>query len=195
MNKNKRKKDNLVSIGRPIHPIDMADKDLPPEMVINEKNILATCKPETNAQVVYTDDGKEDVHSFLSTGEEDVRKYLIRQLVTSLPDFSRDDMSKIVTNSMALINGINPRDQVEAMIAVQMIAIHNLAMELIKTASRGDNGMRIDHYTNLANKAMRTFTMQMEILGKYRNKGKQKIIVEHVTVNAGGQAIVGSEIN
>jgi hypothetical protein len=32
----------------------------------------------------------------------------------------------------------------------------------------------------------------MEALKRYRTGGQQKVTVEHVTVNAGGQAIVGA---
>ena len=34
--------------------------------------------------------------------------------------------------------------------------------------------------------------MQVEALHRYRGKGQQKVTVEHVHVNAGGQAIVGT---
>jgi hypothetical protein len=34
--------------------------------------------------------------------------------------------------------------------------------------------------------------MQMETFKRYRTGGQQKVRVEHVTVNAGGQAIVGA---
>jgi hypothetical protein len=39
---------------------------------------------------------------------------------------------------------------------------------------------------------LRTFTAQVEALQRYRGKGQQKVTVEHVNVNAGGQAIVGA---
>jgi hypothetical protein len=39
---------------------------------------------------------------------------------------------------------------------------------------------------------VRTFTAQLEALQRYRGKGQQKVTVEHVNVNAGGQAIVGT---
>ena len=39
---------------------------------------------------------------------------------------------------------------------------------------------------------LRTFTMQVEALQRYRGKGQQKVTVEHVHVHAGGQAIVGA---
>jgi len=39
---------------------------------------------------------------------------------------------------------------------------------------------------------LRTFIAQIEALKKYRTAGRQKMIVEHVHVNEGGQAIVGT---
>src|SRR5271166_2537410 len=42
------------------------------------------------------------------------------------------------------------------------------------------------------NKPARTFTTQIEALKRYRSTGQQKVTVEHVTVQAGGQAIVGT---
>jgi len=42
------------------------------------------------------------------------------------------------------------------------------------------------------NKLARTFAAQVEALKRYRTGGEQKVTVEHVTVNEGGQAIVGN---
>jgi hypothetical protein len=42
------------------------------------------------------------------------------------------------------------------------------------------------------NKLAKTFTTQMEALKRYRMGGQQKVTVEHVTVQTGGQAIVGN---
>ena len=38
----------------------------------------------------------------------------------------------------------------------------------------------------------RSFAVLLEALNRHRGKGQQKVTVEHVTVNAGGQAIVGA---
>jgi len=40
-------------------------------------------------------------------------------------------------------------------------------------------------------KLMGLYVLQVEALQKYRAKGRQKIIVQHVTVESGGQAVVG----
>ena len=41
------------------------------------------------------------------------------------------------------------------------------------------------------NKLARTYTTQIEAFKRYRTGGQQNIVVQHVTVNEGGQAIVG----
>jgi hypothetical protein len=47
-------------------------------------------------------------------------------------------------------------------------------------------------YTRSFNRLARTFTAQVEAFRRHRNGGHSKVTVEHVTVNAGGQAIVGN---
>jgi len=55
-----------------------------------------------------------------------------------------------------------------------------------------DNITQQDAAERALNKLARTFATQMEALKRYRTSGQQKVTVEHVTVNAGGQAIVGA---
>jgi hypothetical protein len=45
------------------------------------------------------------------------------------------------------------------------------------------------------NKLARTFATQVEALKRYRNGGEQTVRVEQVTVNEGGQAIVGNVVS
>ena len=42
------------------------------------------------------------------------------------------------------------------------------------------------------NRLARTFAAQVEALKRYRSKGEQRVVVERVTVNEGGQAVVGN---
>ena len=70
-----------------------------------------------------------------------------------------------------------------------------LAMESLKRAMLGGQsfeGKQVN--VNQATKMLRTFTAQIEALKKYRTGGQQKMTVEHVHVNEGGQAIVGTVI-
>jgi hypothetical protein len=88
--------------------------------------------------------------------------------------------------------GIDPKDELEGMIAAQLIAGHNAAMECYRRAMYPDQSMegRRENLTQ-ANKLSRTYTMLLDSLNRHRGKGQQKVTVEHVHVYKGGQAIVG----
>ena len=93
---------------------------------------------------------------------------------------------------LSVVKGIEPRDQVEAMLAAQMAAVHSASMGFARRLNHVDTIEQQDSAANVFNKLTRTFVAQVEGLKRYRSKGEQKVIVEHVTVNAGGQAVVGN---
>jgi hypothetical protein len=92
----------------------------------------------------------------------------------------------------AALVGIGPRDELEAMIAAQMIAAHSAAMECYRRAMLSEQTLEGRRENlNQANKLSRTYTLLLEALNRHRGKGQQKVTVEHVHVHRGGQAIVG----
>ncbi|AOY60479.1 uncharacterized protein Dmul_37110 [Desulfococcus multivorans] len=73
-----------------------------------------------------------------------------------------------------------------------MVAIHNHCMELIADAVNKTTFFDTrKQYLDLAAKLSRTYALQMEGLRRYRQKGQQRMTVEHVHVHSGGQAVVG----
>ena len=78
------------------------------------------------------------------------------------------------------------------MIAAQLIAAHNAAMECHRRAMLGEQTFE-GRRENLAqaNKLSRTYATLLDALNRHRGKGQQKVTVEHVHVHAGGQAVVG----
>ncbi len=93
---------------------------------------------------------------------------------------------------LAVIKGVEPKDQVEAMLAAQMAAVHMATMTFARRLAHVDNIQQQDRAERAFNKLARTFAAQVEALRRHRTGGEQKVTVEHVTVNEGGQAIVGS---
>jgi hypothetical protein len=93
---------------------------------------------------------------------------------------------------LSIVKGIEPQDQMEAMLAAQMAAIHNATMTFARRLNCVENIPQQDSASNAFNKLARTFAAQMETLKKYRANGEQKITVAHFAVNEGGQAIVGN---
>jgi hypothetical protein len=94
--------------------------------------------------------------------------------------------------TVAALVGIGPRDELEGMMAAQLIAAHNAAMECYRRAMIGEQTFE-GRRENLAqaNKLSRTYATLLEALNRHRGKGQQKVTVEHVHVHAGGQAVVG----
>ncbi len=103
------------------------------------------------------------------------------------------DRSRHMSATVAGLTGIGPRDELEGMMAAQLIAAHNAAMECYRRAMLGEQtfeGRREN--LNQANKLSRTWATLLEALNRHRGKGQQKVTVEHVHVHAGGQAVVGT---
>lgn len=93
---------------------------------------------------------------------------------------------------ISVIKDVRPRDQLEAMLAAQMAAIHLTTMTFARRLAHVENIPQQDSAGNLLTKLTRTFATQMETLKRYRTGGEQKVTVQHVSVSDGGQAIVGN---
>ena len=93
---------------------------------------------------------------------------------------------------LSVVRAVQPRDELETLLAVQMGAIHAATMMMARRLNHVETIPQQDAAERALNKLARTYAMQMEALKRYRNGGQQKVVVEHVTVNAGGQAIVGA---
>jgi hypothetical protein len=121
---------------------------------------------------------------------------LLNQVV--MAGCNNEDQQKMLDNTMVGISDIKPKDTIEAMLAAQMLAMHNATMKNLTRAngllsSRSYKEIELGAKAfNVANKLARTYTMQMEALQRYRGKGQQKMVIEHVNVNSGGQAIIGN---
>lgn len=90
---------------------------------------------------------------------------------------------------LAVVKGIEPTDQVEAMLAAQMAAVHNATMTFARRLAHVDNIPQQDSAERAFNKLARTFAAQVEALKRYRTGGEQTVRVEHVTVNEGGRQL------
>lgn len=100
---------------------------------------------------------------------------------------------KQLSATVAALVGIGPRDELEGMMAAQMIASHNAAMECYRRAMLGEQSFESRRENlNQANKLSRTWATLLDALNKHRGKGQQKVTVEHVHIHSGGQAVVGT---
>jgi hypothetical protein len=126
----------------------------------------------------------------LKTDDPGLLAHLLLQVSSCL---WKTDAEQALNLTVAAVASIGPRDQLEALLVVQMVAVHNTAMELLRrtlVAEQTVEGVNLG--VHRSTQLLRTFTIQMETLVRYRSGGGQTVTVEHVHVNAGGQAIVGN---
>ena len=80
------------------------------------------------------------------------------------------------------------------MLGAQMVAVHEAAMEAFRRAALAEQtfaGRELG--LKYGDKLSRTYAALLETLDRHRGKGQPQVVrVERVTVEAGGQAIVGA---
>jgi hypothetical protein len=106
----------------------------------------------------------------------------------------RDDESKSddLNEALAFVAAIEPRNEAETALAMQMYGCQQMAYEMMAHAKRASMIPQLQAYGNLANKFMRTFAALNESLSRTRRGGEQ--VVRHIHVNA-QQAIVAETVN
>jgi hypothetical protein len=129
------------------------------------------------------------------SGSDDWNRQLMNQSVDALWTDTSDpeERKRLYEAAVSGLIGIGPKDELEGMMAAQLIASHSAAMECYRRAMIGKQPFEIRRENlSQANKLSRTFTMLLEALNRHRGKGQQKVTVKHVHVHEGGQAIVGN---
>jgi hypothetical protein len=129
----------------------------------------------------------------LGSTSKDYVAYAMIQVVGLLRTKSNEDLTMPVNAALAFIQSIEPRNAMEGALAAQMFATHHLSMEVMRRAAHAERLPQYEAHGNLATKLHRTFLAQLDGLGRHRRGGKQ--IVEHVTVAAGGQAVIAGTLN
>jgi len=139
------------------------------------------------------------LYETFGTPDYDLQTVFINQAVETFKEFGKLEtydykvIGGLCNKVTALLHGIHPQDEIEGMLAIQMLGVHNVAMETLRRAMINDQTfVGKEANINQATKMLRTFVQQMDALKRYRTGGQQKMTVEHVHVNEGGQAIVGN---
>ncbi|RWQ27546.1 hypothetical protein [Mesorhizobium sp.] len=94
--------------------------------------------------------------------------------------------------ALSMVCGLRPKDQIEATLGVQMAAIHLATMNTAMFMGQAKTWELREAHERALNRLSRTYVAQVEALKRYRSKGEQRVIVERVNVEKGGQAIVGN---
>ena len=161
-----------------------------------------TASPEADSRAVVVNKTQEQLVDELSlitrqatgTQSHDVADRIIEQ-VTGVHVWPRPkDASDQVIQAVLTMAEMAPQNATEAMLAVQMIAANDAALLFLRRATAdGQTVEGSDGNVLRATRLMRLFTEQLAAMAKLKGKtGQQKVVVEHVHVHSGGQAVVGA---
>lgn len=102
-------------------------------------------------------------------------------------------LSTALKDSQDALKALDTTSGLQEMLASQMLSIHNMQQLCFAMANRHIANLKSGQYfINAAVKLSNSFTQQAALLAKLQGNIGQRIVVEHVEVHNGGQAVVGS---
>ena len=122
----------------------------------------------------------------------DVVKAIMSPLINLIANQDSDDVGSALNKSITLIAASDPKNQLELMLATQLAMTH---ITLGKSARLLDQNYKdvqtINSLGNQYTKLSRLGIDQINTLERMKGKGQQRIIVEKINIEAGGQAAIG----
>lgn len=118
----------------------------------------------------------------------------LHRISSALRLTGHDDIdSNRVSAAVALVSAVEPQNELEATMAIQLVAANDAALMCFERSRTAQYMEHASAYSNMANKAMRSFALHVEAIAKLRRGGEQ--VVKHLHVYEGGQAVVAGTIN
>lgn len=168
--------------------LDKVEAKAPSPRVILHKN--ETGALEVHPQHKDMNTGYQLLMNSCGVTDPDLMNLIITQIsnLTGNQTLTETDLNQVIS----VVRAVQPRDELEALLASQMAATQMLTMSRARILMKATEIPQQDSASNAYNKLARTFTTQMAALKHHRTGGEQRVIVQRVDVREGGQAIVGN---
>jgi hypothetical protein len=127
----------------------------------------------------------------LGTGSHELVGAFVEGLIQATAH-NGEAQAKPLNDALAMVQALQPQDEVEAMLTAHMAMVHQAVMHSTRRLQHCDTLQQLEAHDRCLNRLTRTYAAQMDALKRYRTGGQQRMTVEHVHVHEGGQAIVGS---
>jgi len=170
-------------------PITQKQESLPktasPKMNIDFKQIPIACTMNESKDL-FKCFASED-NDFISSTIKEMTNFYINLVGKN------SDCTDCINADLSILNELKPQDAFEGMLLIQMISVHRIFMQLSAKGVIPNQTLECKaNAFKYSSKMSQLFLNQLSALTKYRNKGQQKVKVEHVHVSDGGQAIFGN---
>jgi hypothetical protein len=166
---------------------------------LSKGSSIVSTKKESEESERFTHAMQTIIQKMKSSGVRDqglADKLLVQTAGASLSYWTPKDVSPCQRLELAAsaLTEMEPSNATEAMLALQMIAVHDAALLfLVRATQENQRFDGCDANVLRATRLMQVFNEQLEAMQKLKGKaGRQKVTVEHVHVHQGGHAIVGA---
>lgn len=123
------------------------------------------------------------------TSFQALAKDIVERSAFAIPTYNKDKQIQVLCE---LLQEMKPQNPIEGMLCAQAAVLHFQGMQCLGSAKEAEWRLHIESNFNLAVKLLRLQHETLETLMKYRRKGEQRVVVQHVNVNDGGKAMVGN---
>jgi hypothetical protein len=162
------------------------------DLVTESSPIVSRYLDDGSIHTVIGVDKNGNCMGFPSTEIKNTLNLIARFCKARAGSIGKEELLDKLNGAVSVFTEMKPKDSVEAMMITQMIAVNEMALLSSERALlTGQPDEFVGENMNRATKLCRTYTSLVEALTKYRTKGQQKITVQHVNVNDGGQAVIG----
>ena len=155
-----------------------------------EMKELSKCNTATVKEVSSTNIDESKLKMLSGTPNQTLALDIIFKTMLATPaPMHKDNKAELI---IAAMQELKPQNSLEGMLCSQLVSLHSLGMTYLQRSENAEMRFHQDPDLNNAVKLLRLQHETIECLMKLRRNGEQKVIVQHVQVNDGGQAIVGS---
>lgn len=165
------------------------DNNIPakPEHSDESKRKAPKLAKSEDGSYVVTVESKDQLQNLFGVKSNEVAEGLLNCAFNALGRGCESYQSLMVS----MVNEIEPCDAIEAMLVSQLTATHVKISLFSQRIVDAENPNWREGYERSLTRLSRTFLAQMDALKKYRSSPPQSVKVGSVTVNEGGQAVVG----
>jgi hypothetical protein len=140
--------------------------------------VTAPKKPASRERVMQVKDPsleKGELKAFAGSRSDDFNRVLLSEVANTLwtKHSSQEWQAQQLAAVAGGLRGIEPKDELEGMLAAQALAAHHAAMECYRRAMLPDQSFEVwKEQINQANKLSRTYATLVEALNRHRGKGQ-----------------------
>lgn len=130
--------------------------------------------------------------AFGNTLSDEFVEVLLGKLMEALRPNPFDKLEEPTLNAaLALINSIQPQSEMEALIAVQIVATGLSGLRFLRQSQHHMSENFIDVYGSYAIKLLKLQTELLQALDRHRRGHHQTVEVHHVHLYPGSQSVIG----